>query len=158
MCWLWVLSASLGWNCLPRMSFPGWSWFNVTRHCMRLRAEAQHQFPTVSSKNGCRASGCGGSQALLATDSQLPPLPPAPVQVQGTSVCCPGPFLLGVFPVASRLEVVTQRRASSLYLLLSMSFLPVDHLADLWRCQTRVDLEGTACIDFSMSSPTAGQV
>ena len=91
---------------------------------MRLRAEAQHQFPVVCSEDGCRASGRGSSQALLATDSQLPPRPPAPVQVQGTSVCCPGPFLLDVFPVASRLEVVTQRCASSLYLLLSTSFLP----------------------------------
>ena len=82
MCWLWVLSASLGWNCLPRMSFPGWFKLGVTRRCVRFRAEAQHQFPVVCSEGGCRASERGGSQALPATDSGLPPLPPEPVQVR----------------------------------------------------------------------------
>lgn len=142
------------------MSFPGWFKFSVTRRCVRFRAEAQHQFPVVCSEGGCRASERGGSQALPATDSGLPPLLPEPVQVQGTSMCGPGPFLLGVFPVASRLEVVTQTCFQFVLALVHVlpSFLPVDHLAGLWQLQTRIDFEGTACIDFSTSSPTAGQV
>lgn len=77
----------------------------------------------------------------------------APVHMQGTSMCCPGPFTLGVFPVASSLEVVTQRRASSLYLLLSTSFpyfLSTTRLTS-WRLQTRSRLEETALQTSSMS-------